>query len=49
MQNPGIKGLSSISNYCTAAHIIVLLIALVASQTGSKDKLRFVKSFLPYL
>jgi len=47
MQNPSVRGLQAISNHCTIAHITVLLIALAAAKTGNKDKIRFVKSFLP--
>ncbi|MEA3454690.1 MAG: transposase [Candidatus Caldatribacteriota bacterium] len=47
MQNPSVRGLRAISNHCTIAHITVLLIALTAAKTGNKDKIRFVKSFLP--
>jgi len=49
MQNPTLRGLQAISNHCTIAHIPVLLIALTAAKTGNKDKIRFVKSFLPNL
>jgi len=47
MQNPSIRGLQAISNHCTIVHITVLLVALTATKTGNKDKIRFVKSFLP--
>ena len=47
MQNPSVRGLRAVSNYCTIAHITVLLVALTAAKTGNKDKIRFVKSFLP--
>lgn len=47
MQNPSVRGLQAVSNHCTIAHITVLLIALAAVKTGNKDKIRFVKSFLP--
>lgn len=47
MQNPSVRGLRAISNHCTIAHITVLLVALTAAKTGNKDKIRFVKSFLP--
>lgn len=47
MQNPSVRGLQAVSNHCTTAHITVLLIALTAAKTGNKDKIRFVKSFLP--
>jgi len=47
MQDPTVKGLHSISNHCTIAHITVLLVALTAHKTGHQDKIRFVKSFVP--
>jgi len=47
MQNASVRGLQAVSNHCTIAHITVLLIALTAAKTGNKDKIRFVKSFLP--
>jgi len=47
MQNPSVKGLRAVSNHCTIAHITVLLVALTATKTGNKDKIRFIKSFLP--
>jgi hypothetical protein len=47
MQNPSVRGLRAVSNHCTIAHITVLLVALTAARTGNKDKIRFVKSFLP--
>ncbi|HEC93592.1 MAG TPA: DDE transposase, partial [Candidatus Atribacteria bacterium] len=47
MQNPSVRGLWAISNHCTIAPITVLLVALTASKTGNKDKIRLVKSFLP--
>jgi len=47
MQKPTVKGLQAVSNHCTIAHITVLLVALVAYKTGHKDKIRFVKSFVP--
>jgi hypothetical protein len=47
MQNPSIRGLRAISNHCTIVHITVILVALTAAKTGNKDKIRFVKFFLP--
>jgi len=47
MQNPSVRGLRAVSNHCTIAYITVLLIALTAANTGNKDKILFVKSFLP--
>jgi hypothetical protein len=49
MQNPSVIGLNATANHCTIAHITVLLIALTAVKTGNKDKIRFVKKFLPNL
>jgi len=49
MQNPPVIGLSATANYVTIAHITVLLVALAAAKSGSKNKIRFVKSFLPNL
>jgi len=47
LQNPSVRGLRAVSNYCTVAHITVLLVALTATKTGNKDKIRFIKFFLP--
>ena len=47
MQNPTVKGLRAVRNHCTIAHITVLLVALTAHRMGYKDKVRFVKSFVP--
>ena len=47
MQNPSVRGLRSVSNHCTITRITILLIALTAAKTGNKDKIRFIKSFLP--
>lgn len=49
MQNPSVIGLEAIANHCTIAHITVLLLALTAVKTGHKDKIRFIKKFLPHL
>ena len=48
MQNPSVKGLRAVRNHCTIAHITVLLVALTAHRMGCKDKIRFVKSFVPH-
>jgi hypothetical protein len=37
----------AVSIHCTIAHITILLVALTAAKTGNKDKIRFIKSFLP--
>lgn len=47
MQNPPAVGLKATANYVTIAHITVLLVALTAAKHGMKDKIRFIKSFLP--
>ena len=47
MQNPTVRGLQAVSNHVTIAHICVLLIALMAQRSGQKDKIRFMKSFVP--
>ena len=47
MQHPPVVGLKATANYVTIAHITVLLIALTATRHGMKDKIRFIKSFLP--
>ena len=49
MQTPSVKGLNAVANHCTIAHITVLLLALTAVKTGHKDKIRFIKKFLPTL
>jgi transposase len=49
MQNPSVIGLNATANHCTITHITVLLVALTAVKTGHKDKIRFVKKFLPHL
>jgi len=49
MQNPSVIGLNATANHCTIAHITVLLLALTAVKTGHKNKIRFVKKFLPTL
>ena len=47
MQNPPVIGLKATANYVTIAHITVLLVALTAAKSNAKDKIRFIKSFLP--
>jgi hypothetical protein len=47
MQKPTMRGLHAIQNYVTIAHITVLLVALTAYKAEQKDKIRFVKSFVP--
>jgi hypothetical protein len=47
MQHPSVRGLAATANHCTIAHIAILLVALTAAKTGHKDKIRFIKNFLP--
>jgi hypothetical protein len=49
MQDTTVRGYYANRNYATIAHISVLLVALTAHKTGQKDKIRFVKSFVPNL
>jgi hypothetical protein len=49
IQEPSIRGLSSIRNHCTISHIAVLLVALAAYKLSQPDKIRFVRTFVPYL
>jgi len=44
-KRPSIKRLKAITNYCTIAHITVLLVALTAVKTGNKDKSALLKPF----
>lgn len=45
MQDSSVKGLQSISNICTIAHITILAVALLAVKTHNQDKIRFIKKF----
>jgi len=47
MQDLPVFGMEAVKNYCTIAHITVLLIALAANRAGHSDKIRFVRSFAP--
>lgn len=47
MQEPSVRGLQATQNYCTIAHISVLLVAVAAYDQGHPDKLSFVRSFVP--
>ncbi len=49
MQRPSVIGLNATRNICTIAHITVLVIALAAVKTGHRNRVRFVKSFIPNL
>jgi Transposase DDE domain len=47
MQDLPTRGLNSVRNLCTIAHITVLLVALTAHRSGHSDHLTFVRSFVP--
>jgi hypothetical protein len=47
MQDIPVIGIEGVRNYCTIAHIAVLLVALAAKHSGRPDKTRFVRSFVP--
>ena len=47
MQNAPVIGFKATANYVTIAHITVLLVAVTAIKSNMKDKIRFIKSFLP--
>jgi len=49
MQSPSVRDLTAVSNWCSIVHITLLLIALTVYQTGNKERIRFVKNFLPNL
>lgn len=47
MQHPTVRGLKANSNHCTIAHIATLLVSLTAAKMGQKNKIRWIKSFVP--
>jgi hypothetical protein len=47
IQEPSVRGLTSVRNHCTISHIAVLLVALAAHKLGHADKIRFVRTFVP--
>jgi hypothetical protein len=49
MQSPSVTGLNAVSNHCTIAHITVLAVALTAVKENKRDKIRFIKTFIPNL
>ncbi len=49
MQKPSVIGLNATANVCTIAHITVLAVALAAIKDNQKDKIRFIKRFIPNL
>ena len=48
MQEPTVRGLKAMRNYCTIAHITTCLVALAAHKQGHTDKLRFVRTLVPH-
>jgi hypothetical protein len=46
MQKSSVKGLQTTANLCSLAHISVLAVALAASKSNNKHKIRFIKPFL---
>jgi hypothetical protein len=48
IQEPSVRGLSSVRNHCTISHIAVLLVAFAAHRLGYADKTRFVRTFVPH-
>jgi len=49
LEEPSVRGLSSIRNHCTIAHIATLLVANAAVRMGCADQCRFVRTFVPNL
>jgi len=47
IQEPSVRGLSSVRNHCTLSHIAVLLVAWAAQGVGQRDKTRFIATFVP--
>jgi len=47
MQHPTVRGLRANKNHCTIAHIATLLVAVAAERMGQRDKVRWIKSFVP--
>lgn len=47
VQEPSVRGLTSVRNHCTISHIAVLLVALAAHKLGHDDRIRFVRTFVP--
>ena len=47
LEEPAVRGLSSVRNHCTISHIAVLLVALAAHELGYTDKIRFARTFVP--
>ena len=49
IEEPTVRGLASIRNHCTVAHIATLLVAKAAARMGCPDRCRFIRTFGPEL
>jgi hypothetical protein len=47
LQEPAVRGLTSVRNHCTISSIAVLLVALAAHHLGHADKTRYVRTLVP--
>lgn len=47
IQNPSVVGLKATANHWTIAHITVLSVTLTAIKNKVKERIPFIKSFLP--
>lgn len=47
IQEPSVRGLTSVRNHATLSHIAVLLVASAAHQLGYTENIRFVRTFVP--
>lgn len=47
MEDPTVVGLKAVTNHCTISHLATLLVALTAVKHQAKDKMRWIKSFVP--
>lgn len=49
LQEPAVRGLASVRNHCIISDIAVLLVALAAWRLEKPDKIRFLRTFVPYV
>jgi hypothetical protein len=49
LQEPAVRGLTSVRNHCLIANIAVLLVALAAHRLGYTDKTRYVRTLVPHV
>ena len=47
IQEPSVRGLTSVRNHATLSHIAMLLVALAAHQLGHTENIPFVRTFVP--